>query len=79
MVLKPRCSCCDYIKEGSFRVRVYRKHIRQPHYQQLKCEEHFRSCEKGEFKIFPFFKLHLRETNITLVTSSEFLVEHDVI
>ena len=40
------------------RVRVYRQHIRQTQYQQLKCEEHFRPCGKGEFKIFPFFKLH---------------------
>ena len=25
------------------RVRVYRQHIRQPNYQQQKCEEHFRT------------------------------------
>ena len=42
------------------RVRVYRQHIRQPQYQQLKFEEHFRTCGKGQFKIFPFFKLHLQ-------------------
>ena len=98
---KPRCTCCVYIKEGSFhtfkttgdifylkesmtckrsdlvftcstcneecieetgegkaRVRVYRQHKRQPHYQQLKCKEHFRTYENGEVKIFPFFKLN---------------------
>ena len=61
------CSTCnkEYIGETGEgktrvrdRVRVYRQHIRQPQYQQLKCEEHFRTCGKGQFKIFPFFKLH---------------------
>ena len=39
-------------------VRVYRQNIRQPLYQQVKCEDHFRTCGKGEFKVFPFLKLH---------------------
>ena len=62
-------------------------------YQQLKIEEHFRICEKIQLKIFPFFKIHsqnkyLREqsekcfrevyTNVTLVTSSKFLLENNV-
>ena len=100
---KPRCTCCVYIKEGSFHtfkttgdifylkesitckrnnlvyvficstcneeyieetkevntsVQVYRQHKRQPHYQQLKCKEHFQTCENREVNIFPFFKLH---------------------
>ena len=41
---------------------VYRQHIRQMQYQQLKCREHFRTGGKGEFKIFPFFELHLQNT-----------------
>ena len=61
------CSTCneEYIGETGEektrvrdRVSVYRQHIRQPHYQQLKCEEYFRICGKGQFKIFPFFKIH---------------------
>ena len=32
------------------RVRVYRQHIRQPKYQQLKFEEYFRICEKGRIQ-----------------------------
>ena len=61
------CSTCneEYIGktgEGKAKVRdrvpVYRQHIRQHQCQQLKCEEHLRTCGKGEFKIFPFFKLH---------------------
>ena len=57
------CSTCyeEYIEEageGKTRVRVYRQHKRQPHYQQLKWKEHFRTYEKRGFKIFNFFKLH---------------------
>ena len=57
------CSTCneEYIEEtgeGKTRVRVYRQHKRQPHYQQLKCKEHFRTYENGEVKIFPSFKLN---------------------
>ena len=36
--------------------------VRQMQYQQLKCQEHFRTSGKGEFKIFPFFELHLQNT-----------------
>ena len=38
-----------YIRE---RARVYR----QPEYQKLKVEEHLRTCGKGIFKIFPYFR-----------------------
>ena len=72
------CSTCneEYIGETGEektrvrgRVRVYRQHMRQPQYQQIKREEYFRTCGKGEFKIFPFFKLHshnkyLKEQNL---------------
>ena len=60
------CSTCneEYIGETGERqtrvrdrVQVYQKHIRQPQYQLLKCKEHFQTCGKGQFKIFPFFKL----------------------
>ena len=61
------CSKCneEYIgetREGKTRVpkrvQVYQQQIRQPQYQQLKCDEHFRTCGYGRFKVFPFFKLH---------------------
>ena len=60
------CSTCneEYIGETGEgktrvrdRVRVYRQHIHQYQYQQLKYQKHFQTCGKGEFKIFPFFKL----------------------
>ena len=41
------------------RVRIYRQHIRQPEYQQIKVEGHLRECGKGSFfkviekEIFP--------------------------
>ena len=60
------CFTCneEYIEgteEGKTKVQdsvcVYQKYTCQPQYQQLKCEEHFRTCGKVEFKIFRFFKV----------------------
>ena len=61
------CDTCkeEYIgdtREGKTkvrdRVRVYRQHIRQPQYQQLKVEEHLRVCGNGEFWVFPLLQIH---------------------
>ena len=46
------------------RFRVYRQHIRQPQYQQLKVEGHLRVCSNGEFRIFPFLQMHSQDTNL---------------
>ena len=60
------CSGCngEYIGETGRnkqklrdRERVYRQHIRQPEYKQLKVEGHLRNCSNGEFIIFPFFQI----------------------
>ena len=57
------CSGCteEYIGETGCilkeRVNIYRQHIKQPEYQQIKAEEHLRLCGKGQFSIFPFFKI----------------------
>ena len=51
------------------RVRVYRQHIRQSEYQKCKAEEHFRTCGKGTFKIFPL--LQMRSSEIDLRRSYE--------
>ena len=60
------CSSCkeEYIGETGLnktklrdRVRVYRQHIRQPQYQQLKVEGHLRTCSGGNFKVFPFLQM----------------------
>ena len=63
-------SFCSTYKEGKISqtgegktslrdlVRVYGQHIREAYYEQFKCEEYFRTCGKGKFKIFPVFKLH---------------------
>ena len=51
------------------RVRVYRQHIRQPEYQKLKVEEHFRTCGKCTFKIFAL--LQMRSSEIDLSRSYE--------
>ena len=61
------CSYCgeEYIEESELgteqrprdRVKVYRQHIRQPEYQQLKVENHVGQCGNGKFRIFPFLQL----------------------
>ena len=50
-------------------VRIYRQHIRQPHYQQLKVEGHPRTCDGGSFKIFWF--LQMQSDSKALRQSSE--------
>lgn len=78
------CSTCkeEYIGETGVgktklrdRVRVYRQHIRQPEYQQLKVEEHLRNCGKGSFKIFPF--LQIRSDNLELRKSYEYKFQRE--
>ena len=46
------------------RVRVYRQHIRQPHYQQLKVEGHLRIYGNGKFWIFPLHQIRSQDTNL---------------
>ena len=78
------CSTCheEYTEEtweGKTRVRdriwVYRQHLCQPQYQQLKCKEHFRTCGKGEFEIFRFFKLHSKNKYLREQHEKYFRVE----
>ena len=47
------------------RVRVYRQHIWQPHYQQLNRRE-FKSNGKinGNFRIFPLLQIRSHDTNL---------------
>ena len=42
-------------------VQVYQQHIRQPQYQNLKVEEHLRTCGKGTFETFPLLKMQSSE------------------
>ena len=46
------------------RVRVYRKHIKQPEHQKLKVKEHKRICGRGSSKIFVFLQMHSNDTNL---------------
>ena len=61
------CQECkeEYIGETGYLVKeredIYRKHIRQPKYQQLAVEEHLRTCVDGRFHMFPFFKIILKK------------------
>ena len=65
----------EYVRETSGqlknRLRIYIRDIRQPEYQQLEAEEHFRICGKGKFKIFPFFKV--KENNKSFGKSCEII------
>ena len=67
------CSDCgeEYIRESGIgkqkvrdRVRIYRQHIRQPEYQQLKVESHLRQCGNGKFRIFPFLQLRTNDKDL---------------
>ena len=67
------CSGCgeEYIGESGIgkqkvrdRVRIYRQHIRQPEYQQLKVEGHLRQCGNGKFRIFPFLQLRINDKDL---------------
>ena len=42
------------VKEG---ISVYRQHIRQPQYQQIKLEEDLCFCSSGEFQMFSFLQI----------------------
>ena len=75
------CSGCneEYIGETGVgqtkirdRVRVYRQHVRDKQYQQLKVEEHIRDCGKGEFKIFPFLQMRSNDTFLRRSFESKF-------
>ena len=43
---------------------MYRQHIWQRQYQQLKFEGRLRVCGNGEFQIFPLLQMRLQDTNL---------------
>ena len=59
----------DIITTLKDRVSTYKQHIKQPQYQQIKVEEHLRTCGEHKFNIFPFFKI--KEENKILRESYE--------
>ena len=75
------CDKCkeEYVgdKEGKTKlrhgVRVYRQHIRQPQYQQLKVKGHLRLCGNGEFQIFPSLQMGSQDTNLRKSYEKRFL------
>ena len=46
------------------RVTVYRQHIQQPQYQQLKVKGRFRVFGNSEFHIFSLFQMRSQDTNL---------------
>ena len=59
------------------RVRVYRQHIKEKKYQQLKVEEHIRTCGKGNFKIFPFLQMRTNNTSLRRAFELKFQKQFD--
>ena len=45
-------------------IRVYRQHIKQTEYQELKVKQHLGICGRGSFKIFPFLQMRSNDTNL---------------
>ena len=43
---------------------MYRQHIRQPPYQQLKVGGHLRVCGNEEFRIFPLLRMRSQDINL---------------
>ena len=43
---------------------MYRQHIRQPQYQQLKVEGHIRVCGNREFQIFHLLQIRSQDINL---------------
>ena len=43
---------------------MYRQHIWQPQYQQLKVEEDLRVCGNGEFRTFPLLQMRSQDANL---------------
>ena len=67
------CDTCrkEYIgetREGKTelrdRLRVYRQHVQQPQYQQLKVNGHLRVSSNREFLIFPLLQMHSQDTDL---------------
>ena len=54
----------QHIRQFQERFSIYGQHIRQPEYEKIEVERHLRTCAKGIFEIFPFFKM--KENNKTL-------------
>ena len=82
------CSGCleEYLGETSMGktklsdlVRVYRQHIKQPEYQQLKVEEHVGVCSRGAFKILPFLQMHSNNIDLRRASEPKFQEEFKII
>ena len=63
LVICPTCKE-EYIGETGIgdsklrdRVKIYRQHSRQSENEKLIVEKHLRTCDKGNFTIFPFLQL----------------------
>lgn len=73
------CNQCgeDYIGQTgtqlTARMRVHRQQINDPSTRNTPCSEHFDRCAKGDYKVFPFYKLKTDSTAMRLVKENYFI------
>ena len=73
-----KCLGCghDYIgstKNLRHRVALHKNHIKQPQYEQCPVSSHLRTCSKGNFRIFPFYRIHDQNTKHLLTEELNFI------
>lgn len=57
------CNGCNLLYIGETgttlraRIRVLKQQIRDPEYRKIKLSKHIYVCGRGQFKVFPFYKL----------------------
>ncbi|XP_062601156.1 uncharacterized protein LOC134262845 [Saccostrea cucullata] len=73
------CPTCDenYIGQTgklNARVRVHKQQIRDPSVRNTPCSEHFATCGKGKFKLFPFYKMH-NDCEISRVAKEDYFIK----
>ena len=72
------CPTCDenYIGQTGrliARVRVHKQQVRDASVRNTPCCEHFATCGRGKFKIFPFFKMWTEEQTVRLAKEDFFI------
>nr|XP_034325343.1 uncharacterized protein LOC117689218 [Crassostrea gigas] len=55
------------------RMRVHRQQINDPSTRNTPCSEHFDRCAKGDYEVFPFYKLKTDSTAMRLVKENYFI------
>lgn len=57
----------------SDRVRVHKQQIRDPSVRYTPCSKHFDICGRGQFEIFPFYKVREESDQLRLAKEQYFI------